>query len=200
MLPFRINLIGSRPIPLLQRPVVVQALAGYVLVLGALLVWECHRITRDILEVHRHMRLVEECHRTFARTHLNVGTVERYADELRQRLRESSATLTAVGQVMRRNHPADQIVCALASPLPEHVRLLSMDFDFSSGTLRFELAVPLEYSDAMSDTTALQRAWRLNPTLESHVSDLHEESNQQMALGPETVFLMRFAGTLKEGS
>jgi hypothetical protein len=193
---FRINLVRDRPVPLMQRRVIVRALALYLFVVGGLLAWEINLATRSILHVRRRARTTASQHEAFARLHPGRPSIEIHNAILARELKEDTAALTAIEGIVARRRPAAAILYGLASPLPSDIHLLDLDLDFAGGALRFNLAVPVERREQRADTAALLDAWNRDPALRRWTADLREESNQQSTVDGAPVFLLRFSGAL----
>jgi hypothetical protein len=197
MLAYRINLLRQRPVPWSRRPAMARLLLVYFLAAGALLAWECNRATHQVLEARLRDQALRAQHASFLRRHPGTVNVESYALELRSRLRRNAETLAAIQRVMGNQRPAAGLIYGVMAPLPADVRLLTLDLNVAEGTLRFDLALPLDAAGTPSGSAAMLAAWQRDPVLRRWVSNLREVSSVESRL-PEggQVSLVRFEGSL----
>lgn len=197
MLAYRINLLRHRPVPWPHRPVAARLLLVYFLAAGALLAWDCNRTVHQILDARLREHALRSEHDAFLRRHTGFVNAESYAMDLRGRLRRDAAALSAVRSAMARQRPAAGLIYGVMAPLPADVRLLTLELNVTDGTLRFDLALPLDAAGTPSGAGAMLATWQRDPVLRRWVSNLREISSVESRL-PEggQASLVRFEGTL----
>jgi len=196
MTAYPLNLIRGRPVPLLQRAHVAWALALYFLVAGSLLAWECNRAVHQVLNVHRRGLDIAARHTAFLQAHPGVVDVETYTAGRRRQLGEQGAALAAISRVLARQRPVSELITGLLAPLSADVRLQNLDLNLAAGTVRFDLAVPLDVVSGKADSATLLAAWQRHPALQRWVTGLHEVSNEEGSVAGVAVFVIRFEGTV----
>lgn len=196
---FRINLIRDRPVPLPQRKSVAFPVLIYLLTAGLLLAWSVNQAVRDVLSVRQDQRQSAVALAQFNQQHPRQPDLVSYVSAMRNHLLEADETLSAAIRLLERRTPCSTLLYALTAPLPRNVRLLSLDMTPSDGSLRFELAIPIERESDQADTAKLLAIWNSSPELLNLLSDVREESSQQAEFDGKPSFLIRFAATVKGG-
>jgi hypothetical protein len=196
---FRINLIRDRPVPLPQRKSVALPLLLYLLAAGVLLAWSVNQAVRDVLSVRQDRRQSDAAYAQFIQQRPRQPDLVSYVTVMRNHLVKADETLSAAVRLLERRTPCATLLYALTAPLPRNVRLLNLDMTPSDGSLRFELAVPVERESDQTDTAKLLSIWNSSPELLNLVSNVREESSQQAEFDGKPSFLIRFAATVKGG-
>jgi Tfp pilus assembly protein PilN len=195
---FRINLIRGRPIPLPQRAAIVWLLLLALLAAGWVLAGAIYYSIGGVLQTQNRQRQVAEEQLRFAQQHPDQPDAFRYIQLQRQQLEQAAASLATAGKLLQRRYPTAQMLYAITTALPPHVRLLTLDLPSSSPSLRMELTIPLPPHGKPLDPSQQLKTWRSKAEVQRYLTDIREESSRQMVWEGQPAFLVRITATLRE--
>lgn len=195
---YEINLIKAVVIQASRRRLIRWILLLYFLGCGAVVAAICYRGTQALAALREQQARVERLERHLLAGNASVSDVSQSVTTLYGNLERTAAKLARADEFLGQRIFIVPILLGLVAPLPPESTLANLAVDQKSGTLRFDLLMPINPSDQVTHSGLLMAAWNSDPHLTQRVQDIKLVTTQQRNIHGRKVFVAHFEGTLRQ--
>jgi hypothetical protein len=195
---FTLNLIKDQVPGFKQRRAIFWQMHLYVLLAGALLVYECFEATRDVI-AHRFVLLEAQLIETdFRIDYDSENAMPVYLQEVSRNLSRQTQKMKSIESILDSKSQLSPLLGGIAKPLHPGMRLVRFELK-GAGAFEFDIACSRE-SGATVDSGFLIDAWQEDALLSAAVKTIKPALVQRQLLESRGMMLLKYEGMVKTGA
>lgn len=195
----KVNLIRDQVDSRGRRKVIHLAMLLYLAACGVGLVWVVYGSTLRVLNAQDQWREATAMRVKFRMSHPGEKDAAKYARSLHGELKQYAETLSAIERALGERVAVDDILFGLVNPLPPHANLYSFTLDGKKQEVAFEIVAPVSVANGVTSRDLL-KSWETSGALHGRLKNISPVSSDRRTIGGEVTLVMRFTGTLAEGT
>ncbi len=194
---FEINLLKESVTPPPRRRWLRRALLLYFLCCGMALTAVCYRGTLALTVVWRQQQQVERLERPLLSGAASARDVPQYLKRLHGDLERNAEKLARIDELLGQRILLVPILMGLVVPLPAESTLINLEVDQKSGSVRFDLIMPINPTDQGTHSSLLLAAWHNDARLAKRVQNIRLVTTQRTYIRGRNAFVAHFEATLQ---
>ncbi len=195
---FRLNLIKDQVPGFRQRRAIFWQMHLYVLMAGAILVYECSEATKEVITHHRFISDTQLIEADFSSEYSAEADMLHYLQDLSRDIDKQTDKMRRIESILDGKALLSPILGGIAKPLEPGMDLVRFEMK-DAGNFEFDIACSRE-SGAKVDSALLIQAWEGDAVLSAVVKSIKPALVQRQLVESRSMILLKYEGIIKTGA